>query len=96
LPQEGIEYYYYDQLGSYYSNQPNDPALLHTDRFVEDVEQVRIAFGLGPDNFYILGHSLGGILGIEHALKYQKNLKGLIISNMMASIKSSMAGYILS
>lgn len=86
LPQEGIEYYYYDQLGSYYSDQPNDPALLDTDRFVEEVEQVRIALGLGPDNFYILGHSWGGILGIEYALKYQQNLKGLIISNMMASI----------
>src|SRR5689334_10561991 len=24
MPQEGIEYYYYDQLGSYYSDQPND------------------------------------------------------------------------
>ncbi|HMP31567.1 MAG TPA: proline iminopeptidase, partial [Saprospiraceae bacterium] len=24
LPQEGIEYYYYDQLGSYYSDQPKD------------------------------------------------------------------------
>jgi len=86
LPQEGIEYYYYDQLGSYYSDQPNIPSLLDTGRFVEEVEQVRIALGLGADNFYILGHSWGGILGIEYALKYQQNLKGLIISNMMASI----------
>jgi proline iminopeptidase len=59
LPQEGIEYYYYDQLGSYYSDQPNIPSLLDTDRFVEEVEQVRIALGLGADNFYILGHSWG-------------------------------------
>lgn len=86
LPQEGIEYYYYDQLGSYYSDQPNDPSLLDTDRFVEEVEQVRNALGLGADNFYLLGHSWGGILAIEYALKYQQNLKGLIISNMMASI----------
>jgi proline iminopeptidase len=86
LPQQGIEYYYYDQLGSYYSDQPKDPALLNIDRFVEEVEQVRVALGLSADNFYILGHSWGGILGIEYALKYQKNLKGLIISNMMSSI----------
>jgi proline iminopeptidase len=32
-----------------------------------------------------LGHSWGGILAMEYALKYQHNLKGLIISNMMAS-----------
>jgi proline iminopeptidase len=42
--------------------------------------------GLGADNFYILGHSWERIFGIEYALKYQHNLKGLIISNMMASI----------
>lgn len=86
LPREGIEYYYYDQLGSYYSDQPDDPSLLDVSRFVEEVEQVRRALGLGPDNFYLLGHSWGGILAIEYALKYQQNLKGLIISNMMASI----------
>jgi proline iminopeptidase len=27
LPQQGIEFYYYDQLGSYYSDQPDDPKL---------------------------------------------------------------------
>ncbi|MEO8647585.1 MAG: proline iminopeptidase-family hydrolase, partial [Acidobacteriota bacterium] len=51
-----------------------------------EVEQVRTALGLNRDNFYLLGHSWGGILAIEYALKYQQNLKGLIISNMMASI----------
>jgi proline iminopeptidase len=86
LPGEGIEYYYYDQLGSAYSDQPTDPSLWETDRFVEEVEQVRQALGLGSDNFYLLGHSWGGILAIEYALKYQDNLGGLIISNMMASI----------
>ncbi|MCO6489077.1 MAG: proline iminopeptidase-family hydrolase [Phaeodactylibacter sp.] len=86
FPAAGIEYYYYDQLGSSYSDQPEDTSLWKTERFVEEVEQVRRALGLNKDNFYILGHSWGGILGIEYALKYQDNLKGLIISNMMSSI----------
>ncbi|WP_298546314.1 proline iminopeptidase-family hydrolase [uncultured Aquimarina sp.] len=86
FPQEGIEYYYYDQLGSYYSDQPKDKSLWDLDRFVEEVEQVRIALGLNKDNFYLYGQSWGGILGMQYALKYQKNLKGLIISNMVASI----------
>jgi proline iminopeptidase len=86
FPGAGIEYYYYDQLGSAYSDQPADPDLWDTARFVEEVEQVRKALGLGPDNFYLLGHSWGGILAMEYALEYQDNLKGLIISNMMASI----------
>jgi len=86
FPAAGIEYYYYDQLGSAYSDQPDAPELLETSRFVEEVEQVRQALGLDRDNFYLLGQSWGGILALEYALKYQQHLKGLIISNMMASI----------
>lgn len=86
LPAAGVEYYYYDQLGSAYSDQPDDLSLWDLPRFVEEVEQVRQALGLGPDNFYLLGHSWGGILAAEYALKYQQHLKGLIISNMMMSI----------
>lgn len=82
----GIEFYYYDQLGSYFSDQPQEPVLWTLERFVDEVEQVRQALGLGPDNFYLVGQSWGGMLAIEYALKYQKYLKGLVISNMMASI----------
>jgi proline iminopeptidase len=86
FPAAGIEYYYYDQLGSAYSDQPDEPELWELPRFVEEVEQVRQALGLDQSNFYLLGHSWGGILAIEYALKYQRHVKGLIISNMMASI----------
>lgn len=54
-------------------------------RFVEEVEQVRKGLDLSKDNFYLLGHSWGGILAMQYSLKYQDNLKGLIISNMMSS-----------
>jgi len=86
FPGAGVEYYFYDQLGSYYSDQPDHPELWVVPRFVEEVEQVRVALGLDKGNFYLLGHSWGGILAVEYALKYQHNLKGLIISNMMMSI----------
>jgi proline iminopeptidase len=86
FPAAGIEYYYYDQLGSYYSDQPDEPELWDLPRFVEEVEQVRRALRLDNTNFYLLGHSWGGILALEYALKYQAHLKGLVISNMMASI----------
>jgi proline iminopeptidase len=85
FPKEGIEFYEYDQLGSYFSDKPTDSSLWTTERFVEEVEQVRKALGMNKDNFYLLGHSWGGILATEYALKYQANIKGLIISNMMAS-----------
>jgi proline iminopeptidase len=86
FPAAGIEYYYYDQLGSAYSDQPNEPELWDVARFVDEVEQVRQALALDRDSFYLLGHSWGGILAMEYALKYQEHLKGLVISNMMASI----------
>ena len=85
FPQEGIEFIYYDQLGSGNSDNPNDTSLWNLPRFVEEVEQVRTALGLNKDNFYLLGHSWGGILAMQYALKHQSNLKGLIISDMMAS-----------
>jgi proline iminopeptidase len=86
FPAAQIEYYYYDQLGSHYSAQPDDPDLWEVERFVEEVEQVRQALGLNHDNFYLLGQSWGGILAMEYALKYQQHLKALVICNMMASI----------
>jgi proline iminopeptidase len=86
FPAAGFEYYYYDQLGSAYSDQPDEPDLWELPRFVDEVEQVRQALKLDCDNFYLFGQSWGGILAIEYALNYQQHLKALIISNMMASI----------
>ena len=86
FPGAGIEYYYYDQLGSAYSDQPNEPELWDIARFVDEVEQVRSALGLNADNFYLYGQSWGGLLAIEYALAHPQNLKGLIVSNMMTSI----------
>ena len=85
LPAAGVEYYYYDQLGSGFSDQPDDPGLWELDRFVDEVDQVRRALGLGGENFVLYGHSWGGILAVEYALAHQEHLRGLVISNMMAS-----------
>lgn len=86
LPKEGFEMYEYDQLGCNRSDKPDNDDLWTTERYVEEVEQVRQALGMNKDNFYIIGNSWGGILGMEYALKYQDNLKGLIVSNMQGSI----------
>ena len=85
FPKEGFEFYEYDQLGSYYSDQPDDSSLWTIPRFVEEVEQVRQAIGADASNFYVLGNSWGGILAMEYALKYQANMKALIVANMVAS-----------
>ncbi|KTD63454.1 alpha/beta fold hydrolase [Legionella shakespearei] len=59
FPGAGIEYYYYDQLGSAYSDQPDVPELVNLSRYVEEVEQVRKALKLNPSNFYLYGQSWG-------------------------------------
>lgn len=86
LPAAGIEYYYYDQLGSGFSDQPDEPSLWEVDRFADEVEQVRQALGLDRDSFVLYGQSWGGILAIEYALRHQRHLRGLVISNMMSSV----------
>jgi proline iminopeptidase len=86
FPGAGIEYYYYDQLGSAFSDQPHDASLWDLGRFVGEVEQVRSALHLDRHNFYLYGQSWGALLAIEYALKHQEHLKALIISNMMSSI----------
>jgi len=86
LPQAGIEMYYYDQLGCNNSDQPDDPALWTLDRYTTEVEEVRR--GLGLEHFVLYGHSWGGILAIEYALRHQQHLRGLVISDMTAGVQS--------
>lgn len=85
FPQQGFEFYEYDQLGAPYSDQPKDTSLWTIERYVDEVEQVRKAIGADSTNFYVLGNSWGGILGMEYALKYQQNMKALIVADMVAS-----------
>lgn len=91
LPPANYQVIFYDQLGSYYSDQPNNLSLWTVDRFCQEVEQVRKALNL--DHFYLYGFSWGGILAMEYALKYQQHLRGLIVSNMAASMQAC-EGYI--
>ena len=85
MPKAGAEVHMYDQLGSFFSDQPEED-LWNLPRWVQEVEEVRVALGLGKDNFYLLGNSWGGILAMEYALVHQEHLKGLIVCNMQSSI----------
>jgi proline iminopeptidase len=86
LPQAGMTYWYYDQLGCGFSDQPADTRLWNLARFTSEVEEVRTA--LGFERMVVLGHSWGGMLAIEYALAHPDRLAGLVISNMVASIPS--------
>ncbi len=86
LPQAGVEFYYYDQLDCHYSDQPGDESLWSVERYTDEVEEVRAGLGLSP--FILYGHSWGGMLAIEYALRHPTHLQGLVISNMTASVAS--------
>ena len=61
------EVHMYDQLGSFYSDQPSED-LWNIERWVEEVDEVRLTLGMDSTNFYLLGNSWGGILAMEYAL----------------------------
>ena len=88
LPEAGFTLYFYDQLGCGNSDRPEDESLWNLERFLVEVEEVRV--GLGLTEFVLFGHSWGGLLTIEYALKHQNDghLKGIVISNMVASVES--------
>lgn len=79
LVEAGYRVVTYDQLGTGDSDKPKDRSLWTIGRYVEEVETVRHVLGLG--RIHLLGHSWGGWLSIEYALKYQTALKSLILSN---------------
>jgi proline iminopeptidase len=84
LPQAGIRYWYYDQLGCGFSDVPKDTSLWTLERYREEVEEVRKALGL--ERFILYGHSWGGLLAMEYALHNPQHISGLVISNMTASV----------
>lgn len=89
VPDAGIEFFYYDQLGCNNSDQPQDPGLWTLEGYLKEVEDVRR--GLGLESFVLYGHSWGGVLAIEYALRYPQHLRALVISNMAAGMKAYLA-----
>lgn len=90
LPLDRFSIILYDQLGSYYSDQPADTTLWNIPRFVSELEQVRAFFAV--DHALLLGHSFGGSLVMEYALRYPQHVKGLIVSNKSYSQDRLLAG----
>ncbi|MFC6181646.1 proline iminopeptidase-family hydrolase [Lactiplantibacillus daowaiensis] len=89
LGEDQVQVSMYDQLGSFYSDQPDytqpeNQHYLTLDYYLAELEEVRQQLGL--DHFYLLGHSWGGLLAQEYALKYGDHLKGLVVMSMIDNI----------
>ena len=79
LADQGWRVVTYDQLGCGASDKPKDKSLWTITRYVEEVETVRKALGLG--RIHLLGHSWGGWLSIEYGITYPENLRTVILEN---------------
>jgi|BEDMetMinimDraft_2_1075160.scaffolds.fasta_scaffold10082_2 proline iminopeptidase len=76
---------FYDQCGCGRSGEPKDLSkCTNIQYYVEEVEEVRKK--LAKDKVILLGHSWGGLLALAYAVKYQNNLKGLIVSSGLSSV----------
>ena len=87
LAAEGRAVIFYDQLGAGRSTHLRDKGadFWTVDLFLAELDNLLRHLGI-EKRYHLLGQSWGGILAMEYALKYQQNLKALIISNMVASI----------
>ena len=80
IAEEGYRVVSYDQRGSGASDLV--PPFSH-EQLVADAEALRRRLGLGK--IVLSGHSYGGFLAQEYALRHQENLAGLILGDTAAS-----------
>lgn len=73
---------FYDQRAAGQSSIDIDSQTMTLDGFIEDIEQLRQQLNLGKIN--LLGHSWGGMLAMNYAIKYDENLNHLILSSASA------------
>jgi len=81
---------FYDQIGAGNSGleEPHETALWEPELFVEEVGVVREALGL--DRVHILGHSWGGMLGMQYAAGRPDGLVSLIVESSPPSVPAWM------
>lgn len=83
LAQFGYRVVLFDQLGCGHSERPRGTSLYTVEHNVEEVEGMRRALHLG--RVHLLGSSYGGALVLATALRYQRNLRSLIVASGLAS-----------
>lgn len=78
----------YDQLGSGNSTRTDRPDLWTVERFVAEIDALRRALGL--QQVIVLGHSWGGALAAEYAVRNPLGLRGVILSSPLISTRQWM------
>jgi len=75
---------FYDQLGCGKSDRPDDLSLWQTERFVEELHQVRQALGL--QQVHLFGHSWGTILAADYIFTQPTGLQSVIFASPALSM----------
>ena len=56
-------------------------------RLIDDMEELREFLGI--EEWFVMGHSFGGILAVNYAHRFPDRTKGLILSNVTLNMFSS-------
>jgi proline-specific peptidase len=77
---------FYDQIGSGNSGleEPHEVSIWQPELFVEEIGVVREALGL--ERVHVLGHSWGGMLGMQYATGQPEGLASLIVESSPPSV----------
>ncbi|KGR84385.1 alpha/beta fold hydrolase [Lysinibacillus odysseyi] len=79
-----LEMIYLDQRGCGRSEHSLDYSL---NRLIADIEELRESLNI--EEWYVMGHSFGGILAVNYAYRFHERTKGLILSNVTLSMRYS-------
>jgi len=79
LAEFGRPIIFYDQLGCGRSDRPDNPEMWTINLFVEEVTEIRRQLSL--DRVHLIGHSWGGVVAMENALRNIQEIKSLILSS---------------
>jgi proline iminopeptidase len=81
---DAVELVYYDQHGNGRSARPADWTAVTHASWVQELEELR--HDLGFEKFTLFGHSYGGFLAQEYALRFPDRLDGLILCSTAAAL----------
>ncbi len=73
----------YDQLGSGKSDRPDDPAHWRIERYVEELESVRLA--IGAEQIHLVGQSWGSAIALEYAAEYPERVASTVLGGTFIS-----------
>lgn len=80
---DGYELIFYDQRLSGRSAARVDSASVRITMFVDDIEAIRQELNLG--RIHLIGHSWAGLLAMRYALRYEENLRSLLLLNSVSA-----------